>query len=437
MKKVTQHIGLFSFVVYFLFTCIYYQERTLFLDNAFQVFLMIVEGDIAVNAHRWPAVVIRLLPYLLIQIQAPLKVVLFSFSLSYFLFHFVIFVVIRYQLKNRTLALLQLATISLPVIHSFFWCNSEQNLAMSLLILTLALYRKSRFFWTAVLCFLLLWLHPLTFLPFGFVMVFSAIDESKKGFTETLIPIGFGTVFTIAYILKSVFIKNWYDTMKAKEFKTNLSVYDFEQIEFLKIYFSDTYIIFPFMVLMALVYLIYKRVWLKAMLYGVFVAVYLMILHISSFQATNYIFYNEVNYLILFFVASYVLTDFVLEQSQMVRALIFSVAFSLVLFNWISTSVFYTDRIEWMHNIAISNDRRVIDTKEIDRDKLVMPWASAYESIIISTLRGKSCSTLIADDIDRFETDEIINEVIMEFGNYDLEEVNKSYFDLERKSYKK
>lgn len=445
MNKLFQHIGLFSFGIYFAFACLFYQERTLFLDNPFQVFLMIVEGDIAVNAHRWPAVIVRVLPYILIQLSAPLKLVLLSFSLSYWFFHFVVFYILRYRLNERPLALLLLACATLPVIHSFFWCNSEQNLAISILILTLAFFKQRRYYIKALFCFVLLWLHPLVFLPFGFVMSLNVAEtltgkriKGPKLSNQLIAPIGFGVSFTLLYVLKSMHIKNWYDNIKATNFKENLASYDFSMVDVLNPFILENNYIFPLVTLGAFVFLLYKKRILKAGLWFFYVFSYLIVLDISG--EGSYVFYNEVNYLIIFFGAGYILLDYFRSWSQLYLRVFYFVTLLLVIFNWVTTSHFYNERIQWIKNTSENNDRSIVEFNTIDHDLLVMPWASPFESLIITSLDGvnhykKSASVLFANNIGKYDLSNSADVFYGDFKNYELDEVNGEYFLLDERSY--
>jgi len=162
-----------------------------------------------------------------------------------------------------------------------------------------------------------------------------------------------------------------------------------------------------------------------------------MVLHISSFHSEAYSFYKEVNYLILFFVATYILKDFIRTRSSYLQASVYVAAFCLVVFKWTHTAVFYSNRISWIDTMAIDNDRRVINLATINNDSIVMPWASAYESILISTLKGRSSTMLVKEDISGFDIEETESKILTEFGEYLLEDVNANYFDLVRKSYEK
>ncbi|MBT8234355.1 MAG: hypothetical protein KJN84_17120 [Bacteroidia bacterium] len=434
-----KHIGLLSFLVFAIFASIYYQERTLFLDNPFQVFLMIVNGDIEMNADRWPAIVVRFLPFLLIKAGASLKAVLLSFSLSYVLFHFIVFCLLRYYLKDRKLAFLQLVICTVPLVHSFFWCNSELNLAMSLFVLLLGFYKKNSWFIVGVLSVVLLWLHPLIIFPVGFVFALEIVNTyvSKKEFKSIKTPLIFGCAFLVGYIIKTVFFRNWYDTMKSNQFEQNFDVYTFDGINVLKNFFVESYFLFPLLFIVTVLLLIKNRNVLKAVLLLLFTFIYLIILDIASFHESNVnAFYTEVNLLIVFFVCAYAIKNEVAKLKKQWKLVIFGFCVLLASYNWISTAGFYKELIEWIASMVKENDRQIIRYEKYYHEKVVFQWAMAYESLIISTLEGESKSFLFNSDGIKFEQTDLNGSLfIASFNKYTIEEVNNTYFDLEKSSY--
>jgi len=166
--------------IYFVLCIVLYQERTLFLDNAFQVFLLIQDENIVVNANRWPAVVVRILPLICIKLGFSLKTILMSFSLSYFLFHFGIYAFIKWKLKDNKNAFLVFLLLVIPVCHSFFWCNSELILGLSLMVLWLSFYENQKWISLSILTLILPWVHPLLLLCFLFVITFLFFDKPQK-----------------------------------------------------------------------------------------------------------------------------------------------------------------------------------------------------------------------------------------------------------------
>ena len=101
--------------IYFLFTVFFFVHRSSFLDNPFTLFKLINDGELFVNANRYPAVILQLLPMAGIKLGLPLKVLMFLQSLGYFLFHATIFFLIRNWIKDRAFSWLVLLGMIIPV----------------------------------------------------------------------------------------------------------------------------------------------------------------------------------------------------------------------------------------------------------------------------------------------------------------------------------
>lgn len=440
-KKCMQHIGLISFGIILVFSVFFYQERTLFLDNAFQVFLMIVDGNIVVNADRWPATIVRFLPFLFIKIKAPLKWVLLSFSISYWLYHFIIFLIVRYGLKERVLSLLQLSTVTIPLVHSFFWCNSELNLAMSLLILTFALYKKNHLLIAACLSLIMLWLHPLIFIPYAFLMIWEGIDRFYKNDYKiskaVWSPMVIGLGYVILFLLKKTFIKNWYDTMKENVFNANLEKYNFINTEFISTFFVDANILFPFFFVLALGFLVFQRRLIAILYFLVFMICYLYLLDISRSEDAGLVFYNEVNYLIVFFAAALILKDGYKKLKVPFKMMAYVLLVIWVSYNWKVTAEFYQGRIDWMSDKAEKNDRVILPIDEELKEKLVLDWGAPYESLVMSSLSGTSQTFIIEN---KHAPIEVLNSDTVFYGSFKRYPINyingKYYFDLEIRKYR-
>jgi len=135
LRRITKpwaaNADLFLLVIYGLLSIVFYLERTTFLDNPFTIFKLINDEALFVNANRYPAAVVQIIPLLLIKLGAPLKVIMLGCSISYFLFHAIIFSVLRFYLKDKVLSWLLLGLLIIPVAHTFYWNNNELFLGLS------------------------------------------------------------------------------------------------------------------------------------------------------------------------------------------------------------------------------------------------------------------------------------------------------------------
>ncbi|NNK89436.1 MAG: hypothetical protein HKO89_02410, partial [Saprospiraceae bacterium] len=93
-------LGLVIYLVLLVLSICYFKERIGTLDNAFQTFLLITENNITIMADRWPAVIIRIVPWILTTIGAPLIFIMIGFSISYILFQLTIFLLLAITLRE-------------------------------------------------------------------------------------------------------------------------------------------------------------------------------------------------------------------------------------------------------------------------------------------------------------------------------------------------
>ncbi len=424
--------------IYVLGALIFWQERSLFLDNPFQIFLMIVDNRIEVMAHRWPAVLVRILPYLAIQIGAPLKVVLMVFSLSYALFHALVFILIRFVLKDKLCSLLLVGMLTIPVSHSYFWNNSELIQGLSMLILLLALIRKGNAVGVVAVSVILPWYHPLILLPFLFVFIFRVVQNSFRLHRPERIA-GLGFVFS--YLTKMVVFPNWYDNSKQNELLRNLYHFRGEDLEYLQSYFQLTLDHFLFSILgiggLLLFLLVAKR---KVAAIGLLLSFsfgYLFILTLVH-RGELYAFYEEVNMMIMAFFVLWTLV-YIFFQSRWLPILVITGSV-IGCCHIVKTAGFYTDRIQWMGQKLESMDHpKTIFTVNPEAEKyLVQEWASAFESLLISSsiLNQPVNKSFLFTDDDEVYRDRLDSVLFLtSFKLYPLDQVNRRYFKVPGEKY--
>lgn len=431
-RILNKYWGELFFFIYFLLASLFYKERTLFLDNAFQSFLLIQDGIIEVNANRWPAVINRILPYLAVHLSLELKAVLYFFSVNYVLVHFGAFSLVKYYLKDQKMSLILIAFLSLPILHGFFWSNSELILGICLYLVHLSALRNKKILLSTILSILLAWVHPLILLVFVFGLALEVLNRNKL-LKNLLIT---STGFLASYLVKQFFFPNWYDRMKSQEFASNLNQYDLFDFDLgMGILWNSDLIILATL-LISLLLLCLNRSWIKVLLLSLFSACYLMIIDISSPGITSDLqFYHEINLYPIFLASILCHLNYRRESFKIPYGIIM---IGLSLFLCIRVSVLsdhYSERIKWYLGISEQYDRCILDSETFKDSPLIMEWASAYESLIISSLYSDSKTLLISSDPEKFSTKMQSDSLLTEFRKYAYKDLNIKYFALENKSY--
>ena len=415
----------------FVFSSFFFLERTSFLDNPFTIFKLINDESLFINASRYPAVIMQVLPLIGIKLGLPLKVIMFLHSLGYFLIHASLFYIIRYVVKNREMSWLLLLTLIIPVAHTFFWNNNELFLGLSALCLWFALMRKHYFISSLFCGVIIAWIHPLLIV---ILLFFVAVSLWEATISRLVIFANAG-LYTASYFTKNIFFPNYYDTSKNELLLSNLSQFDISLSSTFGIVSSLAY--WPIVVSccgVLFVLLFYKK-WLYGFLLAGFICCFLVLTALTD-SNPEYIFYNEGNYRVLFFAAAYVMIVAKIYQKFLQFRYIVAALVLIGFFRIGYTSSFYTDRISWFQTIATEHDRQIMTYGTDTKKKLVQSWAAPCESLILSTITGPSKTILFTEDAKSFETEiGSPKQMITTQGKFLIYNPGNKYFNLVNKNY--
>ena len=414
-------------LIYVVLALYYYQERTLFLDNAFQVFLLIQDRDIVINSNRWPVVIFRVLPLLMVKIGASIKMIILSLSFSYMIFHIIVYGIIRFIIRDRSKAWLLLAFLIIPAAHTFYWCNSDHLIGISLVILLTSCLEHQKYIGSFLLLVILPWVHPLVFISVGFILAYYFLfTKLKKAI------IGSHIVFAVGIMaIKSLVFQSWYEADKGKILFRQLGQYNFSE-HHLDYLFQWTF--WPILLSIFICFLVciyYKK--FGVLIYSIVGVTAYIFLQDIMIRNYSYVFYHEATFLILFFWSAFIIQK-VAENFDWKKLI--SIAYVLFLIGFIriiSYGTSYSDRIDWFQELLMEHDRNVF-LYEPEKSPLVkMEWGSPFESLLISSMDGPSKTILMAVDPENFTTEEPVFK--NHFGSIPLNELDSQYFDLKYLPY--
>ncbi len=400
----------------------------MFLDNAYQTFLLIQNNEIVVNANRWPVVILRVLPLIVVKGGGSIKLILLALSMSYMLFQLAIYATIRFYNKDRLRSWLFLSLIIIPVAHSFYWCNSELITGLSIVVLLISCIEKERR-WLSILILLILpWVHPLLLVIVVFILGYYFFFEPAK----RLVAISYGVIYAAMTIVKSLYFQNWYDTEKNRILIKQLEEYSLSSHYLEYILRWEFWPVVASMICCIAICLFYKKYTVLSY-YLLTTAAYLLLQDIMIRNYDN-VFYHEVSYLLIFLWSAYLIQkQYKLETKRLllgIGLLLFTMGFVRI----IMQGIFYTDRIEWYQAFLSTHDREIIEYDKSKDPQLIMEWGSPYESILISSMAGRSRTILFAANPKDFVTRDSV--FISHYGQLPLSELNDEYFDLEPIPYK-
>jgi len=429
VHKISKHLDWVFILIYLILSIVFFKERTLFIDNAYQIFLFIQEGEVILNANRWPAIIVQLLPLLGVKMGASLSSILLLFSVSYALFHFIVFLLIRVLNKDRSNAVLLVCLLTIPVAHSFYWCNSELISGLSIMVLWLSFYEKKSWIWAGLLAIILPWFHPLLFVCFLFCTTYLFVIKKDK----KIIP--HAVLFGGSMLTKKFFFPSWFDTNANQAFKVKLDKFEMSDLsDSLAFLNGDNLPIILCLVLTVAMAFYKKEIWAASLLVS-FALLYLFIIGVAT---TNYSlqFYIEVRFLCLFFVCLFTLKQI---SSNTINGAFqngaFLVLVALALVRIACTSHVYSERQEKIVALTNKNEcQRILYTPK-EYGWLKEYWAVPYESLILSSLDSDSKAILFESNLEALTSSKQEAYFLTHFLNYKTEALNKHYFNLACDTY--
>ncbi len=191
-----RYVGWFVFLALCGMAWVFYLERTVFLDAAFQSFTIITTNDLAIQVGRFGAAVTQVFPLVAVRLGWSLEGVLRAYSMSFVIYPFVLFLLLVGVFRNGRMGLMLALFYTLLVSHTFYWIQSEllQGCALVIFFYGIAdtLFYKDHpaldhplragaiYLLMAGLSVVIVFFHPVTFIPFFYIWFFMAISRGRE-----------------------------------------------------------------------------------------------------------------------------------------------------------------------------------------------------------------------------------------------------------------
>lgn len=424
--------GHIIFAVLAIMAACFWQERTLILDAAFQSYLFIADGQPAIMVERFGAAAVQLLPLAGVWAGAPLSTVFLLYSVSIVLFHWALFSVCLYVLKDKKAALAIVLFNVLFTGDSFYWMQNEllQSITLMFVLWSLWLrrgdwrhYTKLDWALSLVLAATVAYYHPLVFFPLAFIwcffwlrsnnsLIFNDIMTFNDGMTRyslLIVAALFALIFSSKYIFRQ---PNFYDRGMTGQF---VREFDFSWDKLLNsnsfrdfvAHLDDNFVLFlPLLALVTGFYFWKKRFW-NVLLVLISTAFYCLLI-MQRFLADDRWYIQESHYqaLAVFLIVPLVWDIFPDRLSRFqkpgksVIALLAILLFIRLAGIW-NTHESYTDRLAYVRGLldktkSLESKKIVIGEEQADRKKLMMYWGLPFETLQISALESPDSVRVIA-----------------------------------------
>ena len=402
-------LGLLAFALLLLLSIIYYKERIIFLDPAFQLSYMIRDGGFAIQVNRFAAVISKIFPYIAIKLAMPLRSIVLIYSMSFVIYNFILFIIIIKWLKNSVWALFLLLYNILMISHSFYWPAIELNQGIAIMILYFALLDKRSsigdtfsYILIALLVPSVVFSHPLVIIAFvfvtGYLFLFKRdILQMPRFYAGTILAF-------ISYVINKIFFRNWYDDMNMERLDNFGKLFpDYINLksnsDFVEYLFSDYYLSFILLVLIIGTFLISKRY--KRIVYILsFIFIYIVVVNVSFPEGVPHFFAESKYQLLGIFIITALAMDIIdmINSKVMFFSLLFIIAIRIIHIN--NSHSLYSARLDLLRDIMheTGDEKLILSESELPKDTIIMSWASAYEFWLLSALENQHQRSIIIDE---------------------------------------
>ena len=441
------------FSLAYLAVCIYYyKERVTYCDNSYYLTKIFRKESFNIESGRAISVFFQIIPILLIKFSAPLRIVMVGYSVNFALIYIGCFFIIKYVFKSNYLAWGALLCTHL-FLHYGFYFPTEMIVSAAIIVLIVAFLtinerRKDKplipiFYYGvgSLLLLLIVIIHPLYFIIMGAILFCLYLIDYNKAYLH------FIAICIVFLFVKMVFFKSGYEDEKMGGI--SLSYLNFRSIShsiltnywkqsFLERYFIAKYALFAFVL-----YLAWERKWLLALAIPfAYLSLYLLVY--TSMPNGASLGYMD-NYMVAISVFPLIVFLFYLEQKTTNIKNIFVVVSFLVSINGllrVSNEPIFKDRVIYLESILAHGrtnniNKFFIEDSTFRHSDISMDWAIPYETLLISTLGGKTQT--IFDNTGKYKLEEVNNPKLFLGAPWESPinngELNKKYFQLDTGKY--
>jgi hypothetical protein len=456
------------FIAMIAFAAIFYVERIAYIDNSFFAFKILTFRTFDVEAYRYSEIITQLLPLLAMKLKLSLRIFLISYSVSFVLIYYIIFLINVYLFKSLKAGIAVSLVMILGISDSAFYPATEIEFGVVLCILYygyLEYYFQNFISLTkskissllllgALIVLLCLFSHPATLIPILFILVFEIINY-KLYLNKTS---WFLLIFILAVYLIKLFSINMasYEGSKIEPLRNFLSLaIHLRSLYSLKFFIKyitfGIYILPVTLMLVSLIYYYTKRHYVKLFYYGFAIIgcfVFLMVAHSPGESDIG----MERNMLPLWvLVAVPFAHDFLLIKIS-IKYLKAAFLYGLIiiissLFFYRAVKIYTTRTVYVKEILKVASETKggrkfVIEHKSLNMDLIMNHWSFANETLLLSSLEGKDKSKTIylVNDINQLksEFDFQKKDVYLSVPfwlQWSYSSLNHDYFNLPDESY--
>jgi hypothetical protein len=450
-------LSLFPYIIlgwYLGMAVYYYKARITYGDTGYYLYKMIQSEGFNIESGRAISVISQWLPLLLIKLSAPLRIVMIGYSVNFALVYVAGFLLIRYLLKSEFLAWGALLCTHLFLHYGYFY-PTEMIFSSAVMVFIMAFLtfndrNKEKpiplTIWYGVGVALLLsisLIHPFYYVVAMIILFCLHLIEPNIRYIHFIV------LAILILIVKITFFKSGYEAGKLSGIDINVFSWKAIDKSYLTFFWRQTFNhrlpVTKFLFYGFIIYLCWRRKWLlaAALPFG-YLALYLLVYlsipngeslgymecymaAISVFPLIVFLVYAEKN--LMEYKNTFIFMAFILSLLGLAR---------------MKSETIYKARVKYLESIfAYGRENNIakffVEDNEIKHDKILVGWALPYETLLLSTVSGKTQTIYLNTDkkkLEEINNNQLFLGVPWEEPIHEIR-LRKRYFTLDSTPYKR
>jgi hypothetical protein len=454
------------FIVLFVFAVVFYIERILYADGSFYTFKILCFEKFNIESGRYMAFLTQILPLILVKMHAGLKAVMVSYSVSFVVIYYLIFLICMYVFSSFRAGLATTFVLFLGISDCSMYPLTELQLGLIFCVLFygfLEYYflheqqftfakKAAQLLFGGMIILMCLFSHPTTLFPVFFILGFQYID---KGLYKNKTIYFFAFLALVFYSAKFLSVdRNSYEGQQMGPLKNMLAILEkFSNINsvhfFLKFILKGIYVLPLLLFLVTIVYYFVKRNYLKLAFIIVTTFGFFIILMVV-FSPGDIDVGMEKNIMPLWiFIALPFVHDLLFHKFRhfFVQPLIYTVVVIAGLTWFYRATVIYSDRLNYMKQLietssdTVQSSKIIVEKKNLNIYRVGSTWSYANETLLLSSLDGpqNAKTVYVVDDRNQLKDDDLQkNDVYLcvpFWLKWNYSSLNQRYFQLPLQPY--
>ena len=444
MLKRLYYIGFIAYIIMLFLSLLFYKERTIFIDSAFNLFYIIKNNSFIIQIYRFGDALNQALPLFARKAGQPLNTIFQCYSSGFIINYFIAYFICGSILKRYDFSLVILLFNVIFVTHTFYWILSELPQATALLMVIFAFVAGKRFNKFKPLTWSLLFIplvtvvffHPLIIFVLAFAILF--FMQGNNPIIDKKFLSSIAIIYTAVLLIKFFLFKTPYETHSMSGLKNFITLFPdyfttFSNKRFLQNCLTIYYWIPVFFVAITAFYIKIKAR-RKLLLFVSFFIGYIALVNISYPSPVTPAFYIENLYLPL---GIFLVLPFVFDLLPLLekKKLALPVALLVIITGCIriyTAHPIYTARLAYERNILdkYGEQKVILQATKNDSDILLMTWGTPYEFLLLSeSERHKPASIIVdPDPALRIPAGSHKNALVVNYNIIPYNQLNPTYF---------